>query len=256
LWFLADDPERLFRDRLVQVVRGARRMLGFLPTGLGPKLPSEKDVPITSVYWSLRGDGLAGFRRAGIATWKDDVRSLLAERHPDLAERAEPLLAQIVDVDQVPFALYHDVEMDHWHHDRVVFLGDAAHAMSPQLGQGCNLALFDALVLAECVHAHVSREPSDLDRALEAYSARRQRHLRTYTQATRWLTPFFQGDWDGLADLRDLFMGPFGKLPFVAKMMTASMAGILGSWAGTSIALPARTSEMPGVLPLAQVTST
>ena len=38
--------------------------------------------------------------------------------------------------------------MHHWHGDRVAIFGDAAHALSPQLGQGVNLALMDAAVLA------------------------------------------------------------------------------------------------------------
>jgi 2-polyprenyl-6-methoxyphenol hydroxylase-like FAD-dependent oxidoreductase len=36
LWFVARDPERAFRDRLHQVVDGASRMMGLLPTGLAP----------------------------------------------------------------------------------------------------------------------------------------------------------------------------------------------------------------------------
>ncbi len=38
-----------------------------------------------------------------------------------------------------------------WHNDRMVIIGDAAHATSPSSGQGASLAVEDALVLAKCL---------------------------------------------------------------------------------------------------------
>lgn len=228
LWFLARDPETRFRGRLFQTVRGNARMLGFLPTGLGPE---EGSQPLTSIYWSIRGDRVDAFRRAGVEAWKDELRSMLDDEARDAAE---PLLAQIEHQRQVLFTSYNDVEMWPWAHDRVVFLGDAAHAMSPQLGQGCNLALLDALTLAECLDVFAS----DPTRALAVYSLRRRRHLSVYTQATRWLTPFFQGDVELLGELRDVFMPLAARVPFARALMTKSMAGVLGGWFGSTIALP------------------
>jgi 2-polyprenyl-6-methoxyphenol hydroxylase-like FAD-dependent oxidoreductase len=36
-----------------------------------------------------------------------------------------------------------------WHRDRVVLIGDAAHAVSPNAGQGASMALEDAMYLAK-----------------------------------------------------------------------------------------------------------
>jgi len=36
-----------------------------------------------------------------------------------------------------------------WHRDRVVLIGDAAHAVSPNAGQGASMALEDAIYLAK-----------------------------------------------------------------------------------------------------------
>jgi len=38
-----------------------------------------------------------------------------------------------------------------WHNDRMVIIGDAAHATSPSSGQGASMAIEDAIVLAKCL---------------------------------------------------------------------------------------------------------
>jgi 2-polyprenyl-6-methoxyphenol hydroxylase-like FAD-dependent oxidoreductase len=210
LWFVARDPEGQFRDRLHQTVVGTRRMLGLLPTGKGPD--AADPVPHVSLYWSLRCDRLAEWQEAGLGPWKEELLALRPE--------AAPVLAQIEDASQLTMAVYHDVVMPRWHTHNIVVLGDAAHAMSPQLGQGCNLALIDAWTLAGCVES----AGSVMD-ALATYSARRADHLDFYQFATRWLTPFFQSDHGWLAALRDHGMGTFGKLRFFEREMVRAMSG-------------------------------
>ena len=66
-------------------------------------------------------------------------------------------------------------------------VGDAAHAMSPQLGTGTSLALADAWTLAHTLRAHAR-----LQDALAAYEHHRAAHLRWYQWWTRLMMPVFQ----------------------------------------------------------------
>ena len=233
LWFVGDDPEGHHAGELYQVVRGTRQMMGLLPTGLGPG--DGPATPKVSLFYSLRADAVDAYRAAGLDAWK---RRILA-----LEPRAAPVLDQIHALDQVLFAQYHDVSMYPWNTDRVVYLGDAGHAMSPQLGQGANLALWDAMALADALGAH-GRLPD----ALTAYSRARRPHLGFYQLATRWLTPFFQSDAAPLAWLRDLAFPLATRLPFVRRLMVRSMAGLCqGLGLGAPLALPALPA--PSALP-------
>ncbi len=132
---------------------------------------------------------------------------------------------QLFERAQVAPAAYHDVRMRVWHGDRVALLGDAAHALSAQLGQGENLVLMDAAALARRARvASAPRGSRPLPEALVAYSAARRKHLRFYQFATRWTTPFFQSDLLPLGLLRDLAFRVAQMIPVVRRQMTATMA--------------------------------
>lgn len=229
LWFIGDERGSCTPNRLRQIVDGNQRMLGLLPTGRGPIGEAE----LASLYWSIRGSDLSALLRRGLSAWKDEVFAT--------CDAAAPLLSQIDSFEQLPFASYYDVDTRPLAAGPIAILGDAAHAMSPQLGQGANLALLDALTLAECLHAF-----PDVTAATAAYETRRRSHVRTYQQATRWLTPFFQGEHDLLGGLRDIGMPLASKLPFARAMMIYSMCGVLADWMGRTRALPSIDSLVPG----------
>lgn len=220
LWFVAEDKQKRFSRTLYQVVQKNRKMLGLLPTGTGP----SGITPLVSLYWSIRADRLAAWREAGLDAWKKELL--------DLCPEAEDAVFQIRSPEQVLFSGYHDVTMERWNTRSVVYLGDAAHAMSPQLGQGCNLALWDAMVLADCLQG-----AEDLPLALDAYSRARKDHLAFYQLATRWLTPFFQGDQEAFGTLRDLAMPIMNKFGPTSRIMALSMCGVVDGFFGKTLTL-------------------
>ncbi len=144
-----------------------------------------------------RGDGgeLAELvRRFG--GWHEPIPSLLASATPgdvlrhDVAELARPLPS--------------------FHQGRVALLGDAAHPMTPNLGQGACQALEDAVVLSRLMSAgSAGGGPSSADSvqaALAAYSAARTERTRYVVRWSRraaamttWSSPVAVALRDGLA---------------------------------------------------------
>lgn len=210
-WFIGKNNGVFPENELHQVVHGTRRLGGFLATGRD----LDGGEPLVSLFWSIKITDDEDLRARPIGEWKQQIL-----QH---CPRAETLLGQITGWDQVLTARYGDVRMRRWYGEGIVVLGDAAHAMSPQLGQGVNLALADAACLADCL------EKFPLAVALKHYQRRRTFTLRYYQLATRWLTPWFQSDHEWLTPVRRVFFAIFGKLAVARYFMTLSMAGLIGS---------------------------
>jgi 2-polyprenyl-6-methoxyphenol hydroxylase-like FAD-dependent oxidoreductase len=184
-----------------------------------------------SLFWSVPLADVAAFRSAGLTAWKREVLAL--------EPRAEGVLAQIESADQLLAASYFDVTMSRFHEPGIVFIGDAAHATSPQLGQGCNLALEDARVLAECLR------DGDLAHGLDRYSATRRRHVGYYQWASRTLTPLFQSESSVLGFVRDAFMGLFSRSVIAKRLMLRTLAGVQQGLLGPALPITPVCPQLP-----------
>lgn len=124
-------------------------------------------VPIghDRVYWFCTAN-VPQDERDGEGGRKADVLRRFQEWHapiPELIEAtAEGAILRNDIMDRKPFSP--------WGRGRVTLLGDAAHPMTPNLGQGACQAIEDAAVLA----ASVSAEP-DVVSSLRAYEERRRK---------------------------------------------------------------------------------
>lgn len=139
---------------------------------------------------SVWGPGTEGF----VARIDDRIGFNLAARHETpptgpatakLREHAEtigwtlPTILERTDADPF-FDRVRDVSCERWHTDRVVLLGDAAHAVHPISGMGASLALRDAQVLA----AELSAADTS-SRAFREFERRRRPDAERVRRAAR-----------------------------------------------------------------------
>ncbi|MFD1798087.1 FAD-dependent oxidoreductase [Paracoccus aurantiacus] len=198
----------LSRDHLRQRYRRADRMIGILPIG---RLPDDP-TPITAIFWSMPTDRLAQWPDMPLDDWKAEAQRLW----PEIA----PFLATITRNDQMTPARYAHGTLARPIAPALVHIGDAAHRASPQLGQGANMALLDALALVTAL-----RDP--LEDALPAYASMRRWHVRSYQGFSALLTPMYQSDSRILPWLRDRLLAPVATWPVMRSALSHLVAGDL-----------------------------
>jgi salicylate hydroxylase len=213
-------------DRLEQRYHGSSRMAGVMPVGWVDS-PAH---PQAAFFWSLRRRDEATWLRAPLAAWCEEVAALW----PAMAGP----LSQIRDHDACTFAVYDHFTRQRPYDGRMVQIGDAAHATSPQLGQGANMALLDAFALALAL-----RSEADLPNALERYARMRRWHVRLFQMASALFTPFYQSDGKSLPFMRDQLLAPLTRVApldgFVARLVAGMTVAPLRGEPFQPLALPA-----------------
>jgi 2-polyprenyl-6-methoxyphenol hydroxylase-like FAD-dependent oxidoreductase len=94
--------------------------------------------------------------------------------------------------------IYDRAPLPRWGRGRVTLLGDAAHPMTPNLGQGAGQALEDAVVLGACLGA--SSDPAS---ALRAYEERRRARTAAVVRQSRLFGQLAQSERHPVCWLRD-----------------------------------------------------
>ena len=221
LWAVLPAAADFASTELRQRFRSAREMVGLMPVGRALDAPAGEPRGI-NFFWSLPLADLPSWQAEALPAWKARVCTLMP--------MCAPLLDAVTAHEQLRVARYADVWMAQWHDGRVVAVGDCGHGMSPQLGQGANMALIDAWVLAHCVRGASAGGRVAWTDAFARYSQERRSHLRFYQHSSVALTPLFQSH-QRLAPLfRDLFFGLPGRLSWVHHHSVAALSGLKTGW--------------------------
>jgi 2-polyprenyl-6-methoxyphenol hydroxylase-like FAD-dependent oxidoreductase len=150
--------------------------------GIGPALPHVTGV---TEYWTKLGIfGIAPLDDATYfyaANHAEPIAGALREKDfeyfraswIDALPAAEAVLAQTTRFESLLLGQVIRIDCPSWSRGRVVLLGDAAHAMAPNVAQGASSALVDAAVLVWEL-----TQSADQTAALKRYEARRRSATR------------------------------------------------------------------------------
>ncbi len=190
-----DDTQRLAGNRLIQVFDGARHV-AIWPVGrLSRDQPDRANVSI-----NIPLDRAENYRESG--AWK----KIVVRHFPKLALPLDGL----ADGFRPILYAYRDVELHRFMEGRLVFIGDAAHSMSPLLGQGARMAMLDASMLAQSLDSYAG-----LSAALRGFDQRARSKVPEFQRISRWLTPLFQSENRMLVAARQILQLAH-RVPFVA----------------------------------------
>ncbi|MEM5516955.1 NAD(P)/FAD-dependent oxidoreductase [Henriciella sp. AS95] len=201
------------KTALEQRYRAARQMAGVMASG---RVDDSAPESLT-YFWSIRIDQYERWRATSLDSWKADAETLWPQ--------TRPLLDQIDSHDQMVFARYrHRTHPDPVGGPKLVHIGDAWHAASPQLGQGANMALLDAYALALALDV-----TNEVSLALARYRSLRKSHIGLYQMMSWLFTPVYQGDSRVMAWLRDYLAAPLTRIPPAPKLLAGMVTGAFGS---------------------------
>jgi 2-polyprenyl-6-methoxyphenol hydroxylase-like FAD-dependent oxidoreductase len=101
-------------------------------------------------------------------------------------------ISDVIDSTDEENILVHEIfdrkPIKKWHKGRVTLLGDAAHPMLPNLGQGGAQAMEDAIILAR----YLKRFPQDVEQALSHYEQARIPRVTKVIQGSRMMARMMQ----------------------------------------------------------------
>lgn len=161
----------------------------FIPVGTALSTADERTL---FVGLRVRPDHLFFYcaALASFGTWPDKVggqRELLSARFADFHQPIPEIMGH---AEFQPFSRYiEDLPPGSaYARGRLVLVGDAAHAMTPDLGQGCNQSLEDAVVLAQCLGpGDASGRWGDVASSLRTYRSRREPRAGVITEVSHLL---------------------------------------------------------------------
>ena len=192
---------------------GARKMAGIMPIGINPATGNLG----AAMFWSLKPSEMDALRERGIQQWREEFLAIWPE--------AEPFVAQVHSFDALTLAIYRHRTGRPVTSRRIFHVGDSWHCTSPQLGQGANMALIDAMAIAQAMG-----RDDDPRMIAQTYAHLRSDHVELYQLLSRVFTPLYQSDNAALPVIRNLIIHNTARLPLVRRLIAQVVSGNFGNF--------------------------
>ena len=217
-WTIVPECQILNREILHQFYDTSQIMMGILPTGATPSHPTTR---LSSVFWSLPTAQLQTFLKE--SGEREQWLNQVSKRWSTAAN----WLMQVTETSSTTWlaAQYRDVVMSQYGQGRIGVIGDAAHAMSPQLGQGANMALLDAWAIGQSISKGYGQGQLDWAKVWQHYHDLRRSPISCYQTLSRLLTPLYQSDLRWAGYLRDTLFPLMYRIPYFRKQMAITISG-------------------------------
>jgi 2-polyprenyl-6-methoxyphenol hydroxylase-like FAD-dependent oxidoreductase len=170
-------PTRELKDRARQY-QAPGKMLGIMPAG-----------PDASYFFYCLGErSFDDLRKQGVEKFRGEV----TEAAPELEEAFESVAAWT----RMAYFTPSFIKVDKWIGNGVALLGDSAHTFHPHSGQGVNLSLQDALVLADVISEAVKNGDTSAAKLASYQTSRKMfadvigqhaHYTATYALSNNWL---------------------------------------------------------------------
>ncbi|HSL68660.1 MAG TPA: NAD(P)/FAD-dependent oxidoreductase [Longimicrobiales bacterium] len=155
--------------------------------------------PRTYVFCSVPMGEWAEIRTQRLTGWIESWR--------DFGDPIYPLIRSVTDWGRAVYDELQDVRVGRWWKGRVILLGDAAHAMTPNLGQGANSAMVDGLILINLLVESATKGSEQAARRYEQlrkpFVKRLQNAAWLGGQAAHWRSGYARALRDGALRLID-----------------------------------------------------
>jgi 2-polyprenyl-6-methoxyphenol hydroxylase-like FAD-dependent oxidoreductase len=175
-------------------------------------------LPGNQTYWYATAP-LGRWREildaGAVSAWIDGWRAFGAD--------VMAILRAVPDWQSVSYDEIREVRARPWYRRAIFLVGDAAHAMAPNLGQGANSAMVDAFVLVEML-ADAERSGGDLDAVGQGYQDLRRRFVTRIQTASRWGGALPHWRAAPLRFLADAMMRAQDRAPWLKR--SASLIGV------------------------------
>lgn len=205
-------------------IDGATYLRGLVPGG-GDAQMREYWTPLGSFGYAPLGAEVTYFWAAAhrptvaAAVERRDLPAII-ELWGAAVPVAGGVMQRVASFDELLINTVRRVTCPTWSAGRAVIIGDAAHAMAPNLGQGANSAMIDAVVLAEELAT-----AGTVSAALQRYEARRRPVVTRIQSTAQLLERLSELDGPGTIRLRDAAIRAVTGLP---GLMTSSFRRSVG----------------------------